>query len=277
MKNIVRLATLLFLLAEGFQATGQINVITYNIRLNTPADGEHAWPNRKDDVVNLLKFHGADIFCLQEALVEQVQDVQHAFPGYSYAGVGRDDGIEKGEFSPVFFNTERFIQGRSGNFWLSENPEVPGLGWDAACIRICSWTELTDNSTGKKFFVYNTHFDHVGVEARKNAADLIISRIKEISGNVPTILCGDLNLPPESVPVRKLSAFLHDAYTISELPPHGPRGSWAGFTFDDEPGARIDYIFVSEGIKVKRYGILSDSRDRSFFSDHLPVLAELLF
>jgi endonuclease/exonuclease/phosphatase family metal-dependent hydrolase len=199
----------------------QVNVVTYNIRYNNPGDGEHAWPNRKDDVINLLRFHQADIFCLQEALEGQVKEV------------------------------------------------------DAACIRICSWVKLEERSTGRELMVFNTHFDHVGTLARKNAADLVIQKIGKMKGDSPVILCGDFNLPPESAPIEKIAANLNDAYRVTELPPHGATGTWSGFTYEDEQGDRIDYIFVSDDLRVKRYAALTDSRDGSFFSDHLPVFVEV--
>ncbi|MCF8225811.1 MAG: endonuclease/exonuclease/phosphatase family protein [Bacteroidales bacterium] len=266
---------LIILVFFQLQLNGQVNVISYNIRYNTPNDGVHAWPNRQDDVINLLKFHRAGIFCLQEALAGQVGQIDLAFVDFSYAGVGRDDGMSKGEFAPVFFDSVRFKKINAGHFWLSEKPGIPGAGWDAACIRICTWVNLQEKSSDRRFFVFNTHFDHIGVEARKKSATLIIDKIKEIAKDEPAVLCGDFNLPPDTDPIRKISTYLHDSYRVTELPPHASVSTWAGFTYDDPPGERIDYIFVSEGIKVIRYAGLTDSRNRSFFSDHLPVLAEI--
>jgi endonuclease/exonuclease/phosphatase family metal-dependent hydrolase len=275
MRHLHRSIFIILLTILGYQVTGQINVITYNIRYNNPGDGEHAWPNRSADVINLLKFHKADVFCLQEALYGQVKEIDEALIDFSYVGVGRDDGIQKGEYSPVFYNTKIFKGIENGHFWLSESPDIPALGWDAACIRICTWTVLEEIDSGEQIMVFNTHFDHIGVLARKNAADLILKKIKEISDGKPAILCGDFNLPPESIPIQKLAAVLNDSYTSTELPPHGARGTWSGFTNRDKPGARIDYIFVSEEIRVLRYAALTDSRDGNYFSDHLPVLIEL--
>ena len=126
-------------------------------------------------------------------------------------------------------------------------------------------------------FVLNTHFDHVGVTARKNAADLILKKIEELMQDTPVVLCGDFNLPPESVPIQKISAKLKDSYHATALPPHGSEATFLGFTYDSGTKSRIDYIFVSEDVTVKRYGALTDSRDRKFFSDHIPVLVELEF
>jgi endonuclease/exonuclease/phosphatase family metal-dependent hydrolase len=264
-----------FLLFSGYHVTAQHTIITYNIRFNNPGDGEHAWPNRSADVINLLKFHKAEIFCLQEALHGQVEEINEAFADFSYVGVGRDDGKQKGEYAPIFYDTKKYKEIESGNFWLSEFPDIPALGWDAACIRICTWIILEELDLREQIMVFNTHFDHVGELARKNAADLILKKIQKEASGKPVILCGDFNLPPESVPIQKLSAVLNDSYMFTELPPHGARGTWTGFTYKDTPGARIDYIFVSEDLRVLRYAALTDSRDGNYFSDHLPVLVEV--
>jgi endonuclease/exonuclease/phosphatase family metal-dependent hydrolase len=272
----------LSLMVAGVEAQEPVELISYNIRLNTPADGEHAWPNRRADVVNLLRFHRAEIFCVQEALPEQMDDLAAAFPEYSYEGVGRDDGKREGEFSAIFYNLDRFKKRDGGTFWLSETPGECSFGWDAACRRVCSWVELEDRESGNSFHVFNTHFDHVGVEARKNSATLILKRISEITGagssagKGAVVLCGDFNLPPYSEPIQMIGASLHDAYQVSELPPHCSEATFHGFTYDDPPEKRIDYVFVNDQFRVTRYGALTDSRNRSFFSDHLPVLVTLL-
>lgn len=258
-------------------AQTSINFMTYNIRMNTSSDGVHAWPNRKDDVTNLIRFHQADIFSLQEVLDDQMQDLVRAFPDYGYVGIGRDNGKRKGEYAPIFFRKEVYSEVQRGYFWLSETPEEPSLGWDAACIRICSWIQLEERASGTIFYVFNTHFDHVGTVARSNAADLILLKMKEFACGNPAILCGDLNMSPASAPIKKLSTELKDSFLVTALPAHGSVQTYRGFNFDDTPGDRIDYVFVSDALKVLRYGALTDSRDRSFFSDHLPVLVELEF
>ncbi len=262
--------------AAGAMAQEPIELITYNIRMNTSGDGEHAWPHRKQDVVALFKFHRAAIFCVQEALPEQMDDLAKAFPGFTYEGVGRDDGKRKGEFSAVFYNHSRFERLDGGTFWLSETPGQCSFGWDAACRRVCSWVKLKETSSGHVMYVFNTHFDHRGEVARKESASLILKRIDEISGDKhPVVLCGDFNLDPTSAPIALIREKLHDSFEVSVQPPYGSVATYHGFTYDDPPKKRIDYVFVSEGIKVLRYGAMTDSRDRAFFSDHLPVLVTL--
>ncbi len=273
----------LWMIAFGLVAQEPVELISYNIRMNTSGDGEHAWPYRKADVVNLLRFHRADIFCVQEALPEQMDDLCTAFPDFQYEGIGRDDGKREGEFSAVFYSRERFKKLDGGTFWLSESPEKCSFGWDAACRRVCSWVKLEDRESGQTLHVFNTHFDHKGEEARKNSARLILDRIASITlgasgeSQSPVVLCGDFNLPPDSEPIKLISASLRDAFLVSELPPHGSVATFHGFTYDDLPRERIDYVFVSEELRVSRYAALTDSRNRAFFSDHLPVLVTLIY
>jgi len=268
--------TCLWFLVLGAVAQEPIELITYNIRMNTPSDGEHAWPYRKNDVAALFRFHQADLFCVQEALPEQMDDLAAAFPDFSYEGIGRDDGKREGEFSAVFYSNKRFKKLGGGTFWLSENPDSCSFGWDAVCRRICSWVRLEVLETGEVLHVFNTHFDHRGEEARRESARLILAKIEEISGmDGAVVLCGDFNLPPDSEPIELIRNTLQDAFQVSELPPYGSVATFHGFTYDDPPGKRIDYVFVSRALKVLRYGGLTDSRDRSFFSDHLPVLVSI--
>ena len=262
--------------AIGAVAQEPIELITYNIRMNTSGDGEHAWPHRKEDVAALFRFHRADIFCVQEALPEQMDYLDEVFPEFTYEGIGRDDGKRLGEFSAVFYNHKRFRKIKGGTFWLSETPGECSFGWDAACRRVCSWVKLEDTKSGEIFHVFNTHFDHKGDEARRESAQLILDKIEEISDESgAVVLCGDFNLPPGSAPISLIQSKLHDAYQVSEQPPYGSVATYHGFTYDDPPRERIDYVFVSSDLKVLRYGGLTDSRDRAFFSDHLPVLVTI--
>jgi len=274
----IAIAFSIWIWALGTVAQEPVELITYNIRMNTSGDGEHAWPYRKDDVAALFRFHKADIFCVQEALPDQMDDLAAAFPDFTYEGVGRDDGKRQGEFSAVFYSHKRFRKLEGGTFWLSESPEECSFGWDAACRRVCSWVKLEDAETDADFYVFNTHFDHRGEVARKESAQLILDKIESIGGAKGTVvLCGDFNLPPASAPILLIQTKLHDAFQVSELAPYGSVATYHGFSYDDPPRERIDYVFVSVDVKVLRYGGLTDSRDRSFFSDHLPVLVTLQF
>lgn len=243
--------------------------------MNTPDDGENAWPLRKDKVAGLLKFHQADIFNVQEALPEQIDDLEVLFPDFDHVGVGRDDGIRKGEHMAIFYIKTRFEKINDGMFWLSPTPEKPGLGWDAVCNRTVTWIKLRDKITKKTFYVFDTHFDHRGKTARVESANLILTRIRDINKeNLPLLFTGDLNLTKNTEPVQLILKELDDALDKSLNPPYGPAGTSGGFGVKVMPN-KIDFIFINKGVSVLRHGVLSDSFGLFYPSDHLPVLAEV--
>ncbi len=267
-----RLIFITLILVSNLISAQNIRIITYNIRYNNPGDGINAWPNRSQQVAALLEFHQADIFGLQEALIGQIQDINKQLPHMKWVGVGRDDGKEAGEFSPLFYNSKKFKALKSGWFWLSQTPEKPGLGWDAACNRICTWLLLEADKKDQQFMVFNTHFDHQGTKARTESAKLILQKIKELNrDNLPVILTGDFNLTPEQEPISVITKELKDSRSISKDAPYGPAGTFNGFKFDSPLKERIDYVFVNNLVEVKQYGVLSDSKDQRYPSDHLPV------
>ena len=273
MKKIIGL--ILILLPVSLFAQ-QMNIISFNIRYNNPGDGENAWINRKDMVAGLLQFHDPDMFGLQEALHGQILDVQNNLKGYEWFGVGRDDGKKAGEFSPIFYNKSKFKLLDHGTFWLSETSEKPSTGWDAALNRIVTWGIFKTKETEKEFMVFNTHFDHVGVEARKNSATLIRNKIEEmVPAGTPVILTGDFNLTPDQKPIIMLKEYMDDSYEVSEEPPYGPMGTYSGFNLDSELNRRIDYIFVRGNLEVLKYAALSEIKNKRFPSDHLPVFAKI--
>jgi len=261
-------------LAQGVKDT-PFNLIDYNIRMNTPDDGVNAWPLRKDKVADLIKFHQADIFDVQEALPEQMADLSSSFPDFDHVGVGRDDGISKGEHEAVFFKKDRFEKLKDGMFWLSETPSKPGLGWDAACNRTVTWIKLKDKITQKTFYVFNTHFDHKGNKAREEASKLILTSIKTINKeNLPLILTGDFNLTKKALPIQLILKEFNDAQDKSQTLPYGPEGSCGGFNVKEQTN-KIDFVFINEKVGILRHGILTDSYGLFYPSDHLPVLVEV--
>lgn len=271
-----RLFFITLILVSNLLSAQNIRIITYNIRYNNPGDGINAWPNRSQQVAALLEFHQADIFGLQEALIGQIQDIHKQLPHMKWVGVGRDDGKEAGEFSPLFYNSKKFKALKSGWFWLSQTPEKPGLGWDAACNRVCTWLLLEADKKDQQFMVFNTHFDHQGMKARTESAKLILQKIKELNrDNLPVILTGDFNLTPEQEPISVITQELKDSRAISKEVPYGPSGTFNGFKFDSPLKDRIDYVFVNNLVEVKQYGVLSDSKDQRYPSDHLPVFVNI--
>jgi len=270
------IAFIFMLFACNFVMAQNIHVISYNIRYNNAGDGINAWPNRSQSVSALLEFYQTDVFGLQEALIGQIEDIHSQLPKMKWIGVGRDDGKKSGEFSPIFYNAEKFTAKKQGWFWLSETPDKPGLGWDAACNRICTWVLLETIKSDRKFMVFNTHFDHQGLKARTESANLILQKIKELNpSKLPTILTGDFNPTPENEPIVVITKELKDSRSISKKAPYGPVGTFNGFDFNSKLKDRIDFIFVSPEIEVKQYGVLTDSKDQHYYSDHLPVFVNL--
>jgi endonuclease/exonuclease/phosphatase family metal-dependent hydrolase len=255
-------------------------VMSYNIRLDTVQDGINQWNLRKNRVASLIRYHGADIFGVQEALPNQMADLKNALPAFDWYGAGRDDGKDKGEFSAVFYRSDRFQLLDKNTFWLSETPEMPGSkGWDADVTRVCSWVKLRDRWTFKTFYHFNTHFDHMGQTARRESARLIVARIRNITKlNAPVILTGDFNAGPNSDAYRAIitNSTLQDSKLLTKIPHYGPDSTWSTFFVGQRFGDRIDYIFVTpHNLKTLQHATLTDSNCKYYPSDHLPVLAEL--
>lgn len=272
MKKIV---TGIFMLLVVLAQSQELKVMTYNIKLDYPKEGENSWTNRKPFFINQIKFHEPDVMGVQEAMPNQMKDMSLLLPEYASLGVGRDDGKDEGEYSAIFYKKKKFKVLESSTFWLSETPEKVGMGWDAVCNRVCTYALLQNQDTDEKFWVFNTHFDHVGKEARKNSALLIIEKIQELNKErLPVILTGDFNMEPEHESIQYILRTLKDSKTISNLD-FGPTGTFNGFHFNEPVTRRIDFIFVSENIQVNKYAVLSDNWDLHYPSDHFPIVVEL--
>jgi endonuclease/exonuclease/phosphatase family metal-dependent hydrolase len=281
MKKIV----ICLLLIAGFLSLhGQvpINVISFNIRLNTPNDSANAWPYRKDIVASQILFHEAHLVGVQEALHIQMTELLERLPGFKYVGVGRDDGKEKGEYSAIFFDTSRIQLLATKTFWLSPEPEVPGSkGWDAAITRVVTWAKFRDRRTGKDFFAFNTHFDHIGKLARKESARLLIQKVNEIAGKAPVVITGDFNSAPMDEPIQVITDAanplrLVDARSITKTPHYGPTGTFNGFTSKETSDNPIDYVFIKNGVKVLKHATFSQTWRGRFSSDHFPMFAQVV-
>ncbi|HET6646226.1 MAG TPA: endonuclease/exonuclease/phosphatase family protein [Pyrinomonadaceae bacterium] len=262
-----------------------IRVMSFNIRYDEPRDKENAWPNRKELVASMIRFHQADLVGVQEALERQMRDLEKLLPDYGWVGVGRDDGKAGGEFSAIMYRKARFSRVESSTFWLSETPDVPGKGWDADYPRIVTWLKIKDTTTGKLFFHFNTHFDHRGVQAREESAKLLLKRISTIAGRLPVVVTGDFNFNESSIGYQILTgkilekeigsqSSLGDARYLSRHGHHGPTSTFNEFKALI-PDMKIDYVLVKGNVRVLQHGALSDTWDGRFPSDHLPVLAEI--
>ena len=260
---------LFFIVQSVFGQTQRF--MTYNIKYDNRADTINNWDLRKEKLVALIKHYNPDFLGIQEALVHQVQYIDQELSGFSYVGVGRDDGQEKGEFSAIFYKKERYEVLESSTFWLSETPDIPSVGWDASMERICTYGLFRDLRTNQMLWVFNTHFDHIGIKARAASADLILKKIEILNTQGdPVIFMGDLNLTPETAPIVKISGLLSDAQRVADST-YGPVGTFNGFT-NDPVVNRIDYIFV-KGVTVRKHEHIDDRLNSGLqISDHLPVL-----
>jgi len=314
MKRII-LSLLALVAGAAFAATyTSLKVGTYNIRLQPGDKGTpNAWESRKADFINLLRRMDLDAFGLQEVCPGQAEYITNNLPQYVLVGEHRNADRASGEASPVLYRKDRFDALKCGTFWLSETPDVPGLkGWGAACPRVCSWMWLKDRKTGKTFCFANTHTDHVSALARKEGMLLIIRRMHEFAPpGTPVIFTGDHNCRETEEPAQAVSKLLKNALYLSETPPAGPWRTFTGWKWREKEysttealklaphvrnvrlgspdadkrqnggyvwedcGARIDYIYVSDGIRVKSYTTRDDPRPGTelYPSDHFPITA----
>lgn len=266
----------LFLSAVSINAQ-TITVASYNLRYDNPRDSGNLWVNRAPIVANLIQFHDFDIFGTQEGLQNQLDDISNALPQYNRYGLGRDDGKDKGEHSAIFYKKDEFNLLNKGDFWLSQTPDKPSLGWDATCCnRICSWVYLQHKKSGKKFYFFNAHYDHQGVVARKESSKLILQKISDIAGNSPAIFTGDLNGGHKSDWYQALatSGKLKDSYNEVKNP-YVNNASFNGFGSTRRSYEIIDHIFITNNFTVEKWGVLTDSYFGKFPSDHFPVVAVL--
>lgn len=269
--NRVLIFTLLLMISMANAQS--IKVMTYNIRLDHASDGVNQWPNRKNKVFDLIRKFDPDVFGVQEALPNQMDDLAQNLLDYHYIGVGRDDGKRKGEFSAIFYKKKKYKLIDQNTFWLSETPDVPGSkNWDAAITRVATWGKFAEIKSSKEFVIINTHFDHIGKEARAKSAELIKSKASQIAKNLPLIITGDFNCmrdePPYSIMLNNTEPKLFDPAT------QPAPGTFCGFEVNSIECRAIDYVFYTKHWALKKYLVVTDNDGKFYPSDHLPVLAE---
>ena len=251
-----------------------LKVGTFNVRWANPGDGEHRWEYRFARLCALLHDWSPDIVGLQEPLLPQLSDLRSALPDYASVAVGRDDGVSAGEFCPLFYRASRFTRLDTGAFWFSETPDVPGSrSWGCHHSRLCTWVHLEDNENGKRFRVYNLHWDHESQEARENSGRLLRETLGSVAG--PFIVLGDFNADSANPAIACLTA-PGSPLTQSALSPEQQRepGTFHGFTGTaTEPP--IDHILLSPEWSVLSAEVLYGDGSRPFVSDHFPVAATL--
>lgn len=254
-----------------------LKVISYNIRVGSAPDGDHKWNIRKPASPAMIADQQPDIFGLQEALKMQLDYLEETCPDYDHVGVHRDDGKQKGEVMAIFWNTKTQEMLKWGNFWLSETPEVPSKGWDAACFRTATWALLKDKRYNKKYYYVNTHLDHLGQEARANGLKLIVDRIDDINPEgYPMILTGDFNVDLGDPCLNSLKGRMESVRDIA--PVTDSLDTFQGFGTGQYGNRVIDYIYESGFSAAPSFETITKTYENiPFISDHYPVAAVLVF
>ncbi|KPL25360.1 MAG: hypothetical protein AMJ75_01290 [Phycisphaerae bacterium SM1_79] len=264
--------------------------MSFNIRYGTANDGENRWQNRRQMLSDVLRKHQPDVVGLQEALRFQIDQIRQALGKYGEIGVGRDDGETKGEYCPILYCRDRFTVAESGTFWLSDTPQVPGsITWANACTRICTWARLVEKKSGRAFYIFNLHLDHVSQPSREKSAVLLTQRISDRKHADPFVVTGDFNAGENNPAIL----YLKGEYALGEE--HGDKSNNPASIVDtfrllhpdaaevgtfnafegNRKGEKIDYIFAMLGVKVLGAEILHDNIAGRYPSDHFPVTARL--
>lgn len=263
-------------------AGAPLRVMSYNVRYGTAPDGENAWDKRIGYFFVPIERFQPDLIGFQEVIAAQYDAIAERLRDFAFSGVAREDGKRQGEFSSVGYRRARFTALAEGTFWLSETPELAGSkSWDAALPRVCSWVRLRETTTGREFVFANTHFDHRGVQARREAARVLSERIGPIARGVPAILTGDFNINEDN-----------PAYAVLTKPPRTEWIPWIDSYRTLHPerrpdessfnsfkgvvkGSRIDFVFHTAHYRATAAAIDRYTHDGKYPSDHYPVTAVL--
>ena len=261
---------------QGFEAKEEntMRIMSFNIRCTNV--GSDSWEDRIGIVSQTMLESEADSIGVQEATPEWMDALEETIGDkYAYVGVGRDDGDDEGEYSAVFYLKDKYTVVDSGTFWLSETPDVPSRGWDAACNRVCTWVHLENKETGEQYVHMNSHFDHVGISARKNSVDMIIERAKQFT-DIPVVFTADMNVVEGS---DNYNQFITSDY-FDDTKYRAPDSMSYCTYHDTKPqlhkGDVIDYVMINDGFEALTYKVVTEGIDGRFVSDHYPIYADIV-
>jgi endonuclease/exonuclease/phosphatase family metal-dependent hydrolase len=275
--HFMKLCIVAMMLSSLVTSAQSVRVMSYNIRLDVASDGVNQWSNRTETLPNLIKKYDPDLIGLQEVMHHQLMTILEKLPAYDFIGVGRDDGKQKGEYSCILYKKNRFNLISQQTSWLSTTPDLAGSkSWDAAITRVVTRGRFMDTDTGREFLCFNTHFDHVGKEARKNSSSIILELITAERGapNTPVIVTGDFNSPPDEDAYQSMAT---SGVVMDARPAGSNEGTFCTFEVNGPPCRLIDYIFHSAQLSAKSYHVIKDNNGKFYPSDHLPVMTELIF
>lgn len=298
MRKVIFIISFFFVFLDTHSQNKELKIASYNVRYDNVGDSSagNAWDNRSKVIAGMILFHDLDIVGTQECLHHQITDLEENLQDYSYIGRGREKNSTEGEYSAILYKDNRFKLLENGDFWLSETPNVPSIGWDAALNRICTWGNFEEIESGLQFYFFNLHFDHIGKMARSESAKLVLSKIKEIAGDKPVVLTGDFNVD-QFDPAYQLihdSELLDDCFEISPIV-YASNGTFNAFDIQNTSKERIDHVFVTKHFSPTRYGILTDiywhetkpeetGNENRFLkqtprlpSDHFPIVVQLKY
>jgi len=279
MKALLLSSFLSFCTLGSSFAQSNVKLMSYNIRYDITTSNASPWTERHTAIAGQIKRFDADIIGMQEVLDHQRVQLLADLPGFASIGVGRDDGQKAGEYSPIFYKEERFRVLSSGTFWLSPTPDVPSKGWDAALNRICTYAQFFDIESKQSFWVFNTHFDHVGEVARMKSSELILQKIQEVTNGTrqAVIFCGDLNLNDDHPTITFLQSQMKDALLVSQQVKSNMNSTFNNFDLENEASKRIDYIFTNKKLAVLTFETIVERFGVSYPSDHFPIFVSLKF
>ena len=270
-RGLLMLAFLLSPLPALAQST--LRVMTFNVRLPLASDGANSWDNRREFAARVIAKAAPDIIGTQELHKVQGDDLVARLPRYTWFGIDRRGG-HADEHMGVFYRRDRLKIIDSGNFWLSDAPEVPGsISWGHPYPRMVTWAQFETIRGHRRFYVFNTHFPYRAEDgpARAKAAALLLARIDAMAGTAPVVLTGDFNTTPDTDVHALLTTQLGDAWLTAKRR-SGPAETFHNFT--GVADRRIDWI-LTRGFVVRRVATLTDHRGPLQSSDHFPVVAEL--
>lgn len=249
----------------------EIKVMTYNVRYATAPDGENAWPHRREALIDLVRRHDPDVLGVQEALASQVDELSAALPTHSVIGVGRDDGVRRGEYSAIFYRRDKLGLSEGGTKWISDHPDQPGsIGPGAHIPRVFSWGVFFA-AGGGRLLILNAHLDHESPDARLMGTRQM-REFADARETLPTLLMGDYNCSFGDVPIEHVLA---DKRFSAAKPKAGPFGTFNAFDPKATDGPMIDHVFTSNEWEVLDAQIDRSAPNGRTPSDHFPFIVRL--